>query len=65
MTIIQQVEKIRIIKGMTQRELCRQAEITPSYYCRLLSEESHASEVILQHLVDAIGFSLAICLKSE
>ena len=63
MTIVQQIEVVRKLKGMTQRELCRQADITPSYYCRLLSEESHASEVILQKLADAIGFSLAICLK--
>ena len=60
MTIIQQIDEIREVKGINKRKLCQQADITPEYYSKLINSKSQPSIVILNKLAEAIGYKIRL-----
>ncbi len=61
--IIGQIEAHRILQGMSIRDICRFAEITPRFYRMVLSGQSDISLRITAKLAEKTGFYLILGVK--
>jgi transcriptional regulator with XRE-family HTH domain len=52
------IRAIRAERRWTQRELCRQTELSPAYLSELESGQKDASADVLQRIADAFGFQM-------
>jgi transcriptional regulator with XRE-family HTH domain len=52
------IRAIRAERRWTQRELCRQTELSPAYLSELESGQKDASADVLERIADAFGFRM-------
>ena len=63
MTLIEQIEHIRKLNGMSQRKISALADITPTHYNRIVSGKASPSLAVLEMLAKALDCKLCLCFE--